>query len=228
MELSTFWGFFIEIMKAVPGTVGMAMIILAISLVMGIGIALILMHRVPLLSPLIKIYISFFRGTPLLVQLFFCYYALPGWIHSLLAHFHIAWDQNNLSPFAVMIVSCSLYYAAYQQETVRAAFASVDYSQKELADSLGYAFSQTLARVIIPQALVYALPNVFNTFLSIMKALSLGFTIAVIDIFAQSKLLGSLNGNYLLSFAAAALVYWIVCFTISKLLAHAEKRIRFQ
>lgn len=222
------WVVFLQIMKVVPATVLMALLILAASLVLGLFLALAVLYKVPVLLPLSRLYISFIRGTPLLVQLFVWYYTLPEWLYGLLSALHIQWDKNNLSPAVIIIISFSFYYATYQQETVRAAFSSVDHSQKELADSLGYPFWQTIIRVIIPQALLYSLPNIFNTFLSIMKALSLGFTIAVVDIFAQAKLIASLNGNYLLTFALAALVYWIVCLAFSRLLSILEKRLAFR
>lgn len=221
------WTIFSEIMQAVPATLLMALLILLLSLAAGTVLALVITHKTPLLSGLAKLYISVIRGTPLLVQLFICYYTLPSGIQAVLREMQVEWDKNNLSPLAIIIVTYTLYYATYQQETVLAAFASIPPSQRELADSLGYPYYQTLLRVIAPQALVYSLPNLFNTFLSVMKALSLGFMIAVIDIFAKAKLVASLNGQYLATFAVAALVYWLICLTFSKWLAIAEKKLAY-
>ena len=69
---------------------------------------------------------------------------------------------------------------------------------------------------------MYALPNILTTFLSVMKALSVAFTISVVDIFARAKLESSLNGKYLMTFAAAALIYWLICKLFTRLFRGLE------
>lgn len=223
--MTDFWDIFLEVIKAVPGTLALALPILLISFVLGIILAVIFVKRIKVIVWLAHIYISIFRGTPLLVQLFICYYTLPGWIQDFLSMFHIEWDKNNLNPFVIIIVSFSFYFAAYQQETVRAAFLSVDVCQRELSKSLGYTYMQSLLRVILPQAMRYAMPNILNTFLSIMKALSVAFTISVADIFAKAKILASINGKYMLTFAAAALTYWLISVAFTRIFAKLEERL---
>lgn len=116
-----------------------------------------------------------------------------------------------MSATAVLIFAYTLCYSAYIMQTVQAALSSLPTSQETLARSLGYGNLQTLWHITLPQALLYALPNICNTFISIIKALSLGFTVAVVDIFAEAKVLAGLGGNYILVYMADAAVYWVVC-----------------
>ena len=206
-----FFGYFLQILGVMPAVLLRAVAILAIGLVLGTPIALALRAHVPVLAQLLRLYTSFFRGTPILVQLLFWYYLLPQWSSSLLntVGFHVS--KNSVSADVVLIFTFALVYAAYLQETVQASLASIDPNQLELADSLGYTRWQKAIHIIIPQAVVYALPNLFNQFLNILKALSMGFAIAVIDLFAKAKLIAGLNGDYMASYSAAALVYWLVC-----------------
>ncbi len=115
----------------------------------------------------------------------------------------------------MLVFTYTLCYSAYMMQTAQAALASLPASQEALAESLGYSKLQKFWHVMLPQALLYALPNLCNTFISIIKALSLGFTIAVVDIFAEAKVLAGLGGNYILVYTADAIVYWAVCGTFA-------------
>lgn len=75
--------------------------------------------------------------------------------------------------------------------------------------------------MIFPEALVYALPNIFNMFLNILKALSMGFVIAVIDIFAKAKIIAGTYGDYMVVYTADALVYWLLCGVLYFIINHA-------
>lgn len=219
------WKLFIELCLTVPRTLLMALLILIFSSILGILLALIRSSGLKVLDLIVRLYVSLFRGTPLLVQLFLCYFGLPTFLNWLFNSFHIEFHVIQLDVFTVLLVSFSLYYAAYQQETVRASFKSVDSAQKELADSLGYSFWMKMLRVILPQTLIYAVPNVFNTFLSTIKAISLGFTISFIDIFAKAKLLASISSQYVLTFSLAAVVYFFVCEVFSRIRLLAEAKL---
>ncbi|MCI1859165.1 MAG: amino acid ABC transporter permease [Sporolactobacillus sp.] len=215
-----------ELFSVVPSTLLIAAIIIAVSFFLGIGLALMTLFKKPIVYQLARTYISFFRGTPLLIQLFIMYYGLPNLVHYLTVRFNTGWHIAEINPIVTIIISYSLYYAAYQAETLRGAFNSVDKSQIELADSLGYNFWQTLCRITFPQAFKISIPNMFNTFLSVMKALSLGFTVTFVDIFAKAKLESAMNNQYLQTFALAAVVYWLICIVASVLFRKVEYYLR--
>src|SRR5699024_926634 len=96
--------------------------------------------------------------------------------------------------------------SAIQSEYIRGAFQSIDPSQIEAGYSIGFTRSQNLRRIIIPQTLAVVIPLFLNSFLKIIKALSLAFTVGVVDILAQARYAAALNYRYLESYIAAALV----------------------
>ncbi|MFU0780924.1 MAG: L-cystine transport system permease protein TcyL [Citrobacter braakii] len=124
---------------------------------------------------LARFYISIFRGTPLIAQLFMIYYGLP--------QFGI-----ELDPIPAAMIGLSLNTAAYAAETLRAAISSIDKGQWEAGASIGMTRWQTMRRAILPQAARVALPPLSNSFISLVKDTSLAATIQVPELFRQAQL----------------------------------------
>lgn len=217
---------FFGILAVVPKTLFLAVVILLLSTLLGGVIALIQQYRVPGISQVVKVFKSFLRGTPAVVLLYLMYYALPQIAHVLLKIIGIDFNPHELSPIVVVIVTFSLTMSAFQSEIIRGAFLSVSYGQIEAAHSLGYNFFQTLSRVILPQALLEALPDFLNSYMVIIKALSLAFLITVVDIFAQAKIMGAISFRYLEAFVAAALIYWMISILLTTLINRYELKLR--
>uniref|UniRef100_UPI00352B2632 amino acid ABC transporter permease n=1 Tax=Aerococcus urinaeequi TaxID=51665 RepID=UPI00352B2632 len=140
----------------------------------------------------------FFRGTPALVQLLLVYFGLP----------QITPALTSMIATQASILALSLNTAAYLAEVFRAALASVDAGQVEAAMSVGLNYRQTLKGIILPQALRNALPGTGNTFVSLMKNASLAFTIGVVEIVAQGKILAVASLRFFEVYFAIALIYW--------------------
>lgn len=217
---------FVGILTVVPKTLLLALVILLISTLLGGIIAIIQQYKVPIISQLITVFKSFLRGTPAVVLLYIMYYALPQISHLLLSVIGIEFNPNNLNPVITVIVTFSLTLSAFQSEIIRGAFLSVNYGQIEAAHSLGYNFLQTLWRVIVPQALTEALPDFLNSYMVIIKALSLAFLITVVDIFAKAKIVGAMTFRYLEAFVAAALIYWCISALLTYLVNRYEISLR--
>lgn len=216
----------LEIAIVVPKTLALAIFILLLSLVMGAIIALIKQYKVPLLSQIIKVLQSFLRGTPNVVLLFLMYYALPEIITFFASIFGIEFDANSLNPVVTVIVTFSLSYSVFQSEIIRGAMLSIEKGQIEAAQSLGFSSWQTFRRVLIPQALVEAFPDILNSLLVIIKALSLAYLISVVDILGQAKMVGALSYRYLEAFVGAALVYWLLGIILTSLSSRFELKLR--
>ena len=225
--MATFTHDLIRISAVVPLVLFRAFLILAISSVIGTLFAMIMRARVPVITQLLVVYGSFFRGVPMLVQLLFWYYFLPESLAGAIKTFQPDWNANSVSPDFILIFAFVLCYSAYLAQTASAAIASVDVEQVLLGHSLGYTPLQRAVHIVFPQALRYAMPNVFNIFLSILKALSMGFVIAVVDIFAQAKIIAGTEGNYMSAYTAAALVYWVVCSVLYYALEHLNSKIQY-
>ncbi len=217
---------FVGILTVVPKTLLLALVILLISTFLGGIIAIIQQYKIPIISQLITVFKSFLRGTPAVVLLYIMYYALPQISHLLLSLIGIEFNPNNLNPVITVIVTFSLTLSAFQSEIIRGAFLSVNYGQIEAAYSLGYNFLQTLWRVIVPQALTEALPDFLNSYMVIIKALSLAFLITVVDIFAKAKIVGAMTFRYLEAFVAAALIYWCISALLTYLVNRYEISLR--
>ncbi|WP_263139695.1 cystine ABC transporter permease [Pseudomonas sp. RIT-PI-AD] len=177
-------------------------------LLLGFALALMRLSRIGALTWLSRLYVSFVRGTPLLVQLFMIYYGLPQL-------------GIQLDPLPAALIGFSLNMAAYISEILRAAIASIDRGQWEAAASIGMTRTQTLYRAILPQAARTALPPLGNSFISLVKDTSLAATIQVPELFRQAQLITARTFEIFTMYLAAALLYWI----LASLLAHVQHRL---
>ncbi|RBN39621.1 amino acid ABC transporter permease, partial [Priestia megaterium] len=195
---------------------------LLFSLLLGFVIALIRIQKKPVLSKMATIYLSFMRCTPLLVQLFLVYFGLP----QLLLLVHI--DINSWSRITFLVIAFSLHTAAPLSEVIRSAYLSIDKGQFEAAYSIGMNYFQSLRRIILPQAFVAALPNLGNATISLLKDTALAFSIGIIDIMGQVRLI--LGNNYGIGmfeiYVTISLVYWSMCIVIEIIVSYLEKHLK--
>lgn len=184
-------------------------------LILGFILALMRLSAFWPLSWLARFYVSIFRGTPLIAQLFMIYYGLP--------QFGI-----ELDPIPSAMIGLSLNTAAYTSETLRAAIASIDKGQWEAAASLGMGRWQTLRRAILPQAGRVALPPLSNSFIGLVKDTSLAATIQVPELFRQAQLITSRTLEVFTMYLAASLIYWIMATVLSMVQNYFENQLNRQ
>jgi cystine transport system permease protein len=188
----------------------------AISFVIGVVLALFLalarLSRLRWLSWLAQAYISVIRGTPLLVQLFIVFYALP--------QFNIVID-----PFPAAVIAFSLNVAGYAAEVIRAAILSIPRGQWEAAQTIGMRYATTLQRIILPQAARTAVPPLSNTLISLVKDTSLASTILVTELLRVAQLAAAPTFDFFALYAVAAVYYWVVCEILSLLQGRLESRL---
>jgi len=211
-----------------PVTIMIAVVSMILGVSIGLFTALLRLYKVPVLGRLSTIYVSFIRGTPLLVQIYLVFYGIPkliyffqteyGWLQGL--------DVNMISPEYYALLSFSINLGAYLSETIRSGIESVDRGQFEAANALGMTQTQTMIKIILPQALAVTLPNLGNTFISTIKDTSLVFVIGVVDIMGEAKIIGARGLAFFEVYIAVSMIYWIVCIIIEKVLVKLEKRIR--
>lgn len=180
-------------------------------LVFGLALALMRLSASRLLRGLARAYVSFIRGTPLLVQLFVIYYGL--------AQFGL-----RIDPIPAALIGLSLNVAGYTGEILRAAIASVDRGQWEAAKALGLSSSQTMRLIILPQAARVALPGLGNSFISLVKDTSLAATIQVPELFRQAQLITARTFQIFTMYLTAALLYWLISTALSWLQLRLEQR----
>ncbi|GAA4995508.1 amino acid ABC transporter permease [Pseudonocardia tropica] len=197
-------------------TVTMTIPLTAISFVIGLVLALLLaLARISSIAPLSRLaraYISVVRGTPLLVQLFIVFYALP---------------QLGLviDPFPSAVIAFSLNVGGYAAEVIRAAILSIPKGQWEAAQTIGMGYPTTLRRVILPQAARTAVPPLSNTLISLVKDTSLASTILVTELLRVAQLAAAPTFDFFALYGVAAVYYWIVCLILSSVQARVETRL---
>ena len=181
-------------------------------LLLGFALALLRLYGYWPLQWLSRIYVSFFRGTPLLVQLFMIYYGLPQL-------------GIQLEPLTAALIGFSLNMGAYTSEILRGAIAAIDRGQWEAAASIGMGRAQTLYRAILPQAARTALPPLGNSFISLVKDTALAATIQVPELFRQAQLITARTFEIFTMYLAAALIYWLLASVLAHFQARLEARV---
>ncbi|KLV05044.1 MULTISPECIES: amino acid ABC transporter permease [Photobacterium] len=201
--------------KYLGTTMGMALWGLLFALILALTLALLRIYRVPLLNQLSQLYISFFRGTPLLVQLFLLYYGLPQVFPVFV----------GIDAFTAAVIGLSLHFAAYMAESIRAAIIGIDRSQREASLAIGMTELQAMRRIILPQATRVALPSLMNYFIDMIKSTSLAFTLGVAEIMAKAQMEASSSFKFFEAFLAVALIYWGVVLILTRIQDWAEVKL---
>ena len=198
-------------------SMGIFAITLLFSLPLGLLVAFGRMHKNPLISGIIKIYISFMRGTPLMLQLFMVYYG-PYYIFKVSLH-----PGYRMTAVYIGFI---LNYAAYFAEIYRSGIQSMDRGQYEAAEILGYSKMQCFFRIILPQVWKKILPSITNEVISLVKDTSLAFSISVMEMFTQAKALSSSQSS-MLPLIMAGVLYYIFNFVVAFIMEQMEKKMAY-
>jgi putative S-methylcysteine transport system permease protein len=198
-----------------PLTLQLAGVGMVLALILACLFAVVRVLGIPVLNQLTIVFISFFRGTPLLVQLFLFYYGLPQLVSAL----------TVIDGVTATIMGLTMHFSAYMAESIRAAILGVDRSQTEAALSIGMTNSQLMRRIVLPQATRVALPTLMNYFIDMIKATSLAFTLGVTELMGATQKEAASSFLYFEAFIVAAVMYWIVVEMLSKLQHYLEIRL---
>ena len=202
------------LLSYLPLTLGMALAGMALALVLACGLAVIRVLKIPVLNGLTLWFISFFRCTPLLVQLFLFYYGLPQVLSFL----------TTIDGITATIMGLTLHFSAYMAESIRAAIVGVDRSQTEAALSIGMTNGQLMRRIVQPQATRIAVPTLMNYFIDMIKATSLAFTLGVTELMGATQKEAAGSFLYFEAFITVALIYWAIVEALAWLQRRLESR----
>ena len=199
------WGelFYNLIVKGVPWTILLTVLSFLFGLIGGTLVAIALISPYKWLKIICRIYVDFFRGTPMLVQLFLIYFGLPGLFREI--GLNIDLDRLPAALFAL-----SLNVAAYLAEIMRGGIQSIDNGQWEACSSLGMSPMQTMREVIFPQAFRRMLPPLGNEFITLIKDTSLAAVIGFEELFRQGQLMVATTYKAFEIYIAVALVYLVL------------------
>ena len=200
-------------------TILLTLLAVSAGLVLSLFIALGKMSKVYVINRICSAYIFFFRGTPLLMQLYFIYYALPMISNAFL----IQTGQAEVDRFIYAFIAYSLNSAAYCAEIIRAAIQSIDKGQFEASHALGLSYGQTMRLIIIPQSIRRLIPPVGNEFIMMLKDASLVSMIALVDITKATRNIEGSTRSALV-YVPAMILYLIITAVFSFIFHKAEKK----
>ena len=196
-------------------TLLLALISVAIGCVIGAFVAIMRLSRSKVLNAIATAYTEVIRDTPLLLQLYFFYFLLPDLLPAM-----------RLSKFTCIAVALVINSGAYMSEVFRSGIQSVDRGQTEAARSLGLSASQTLTRIVLPQAFKNVLPAMCNEFVAVTKETSLASTFYVGDLITQYQTISGKTYLVIEPLVIIGVIYFVVTFTMSKLIAVLERRLK--
>lgn len=202
-----------HLLNAAKWTLLISLAGMAISIVLGIFICAARISRQAVIRRLAAVYVSFFRGVPLLVQLLIFYYMLP----------YVGLDLPAIDAAILAVGMCS---AAYTAEILRGALQGIPRGQIEAADALGIAPVWLWARILVPQALRIGMPSLVNELILLVKVSSLASVVGVVELTRVAQNITGVTYRPLEIYLAAAVVYLVINSLISALGRLAEQRLR--
>ena len=199
----------------IPGicvTIPLTLISFAIGLVVAVAIALIRTAKTPVLEPLARIYVWIFRGTPALVQLFVIFFGLPS-------------IGIVIDAFPSAVIAFSLNVGAYASEALRAAISAVPKGQLEAGLCVGMSWTQTMFRIVLPQAMRTAFPPLSNSLIAMVKDTSLAANITVTEMFMVTQRIVARTHEPLALYIEVGLIYLLFSTVLTKLQGIGEKKL---
>lgn len=184
-----------------------------LGIVLGVVFALMRTARHPVPRVVAGFYVWFFRGTPVLLQLWILYFGLPQMINN-------QSFTNELTAFRAAVIALGINEGAYMTEIVRAGIISVEGGQMDAAKSVGMTQMQAMRFVILPQALRVAIPPTGNEFIAMLKNTVLAATIGLVELLGASRLIYSVNFKFMELLVVAAI--WFLAFTTVFSILQAE------
>ena len=206
---------FLQLANGMGKTVGIFILTLLFSLPLGLPVYLGRVSRFPLLSFLMRVYISIMRGTPLMLQLLVIYFG-PYYLFNL--------QISMAYRFYAVIIAFSINYAAYFAEIYRGGFQSIPHGQKEAAQVLGYSRTQTFLLILLPQMFRRVLPSITNEIITLVKDTSLAFAIAYTEMFTIAKQLASAQAS-VVPYIAAGVFYYLFNFVVAMVMERIERAV---
>lgn len=188
-------------------------------IIAGIILAIIRYYNIPVLREIVILYVSFIRGTPIIIQLFLVFYGIP----ELLALIGI--DIKRVDALIFVIITYTLSNTASFTEIFRGALQAVNKGQIEAAISIGMTRAQTFLRIIYPQSLRVAFPNIANIVISSLKDTSLAFTVGIMDIMGRGETLIAATMHALEVYIALSIIYYIIVLILERGFKWSERYI---
>lgn len=222
--IKTFW----LSIRAIPVTLEITVVSLLLAVVPALIIALVRIKKIKVLSQLGAVYVSFIRGTPVVLQILVIYSLIPSLLNVMIQKTGSSFNVFELNPIIYAFIVFALNSTATLSEVFRSALQTVHKGQMEAALSIGLTKFQAFRRILFPQAINSALPNICNLTVGLIKNTSLAFMMTVKDITAVAKIEAAYGYNYIEAYLDIFVVYLIVCSVVQVLFKFTEKKFEFK
>jgi L-cystine transport system permease protein len=219
-NLRLIWEFFPRIINYIPVTLAILFASVAFSLIAGVVFYTIHVKKIPALSQIVRILMSYMRGTPVITQLFLTYFALPILLKE------IGIDITRVNGIFFVIFTYAVYFGAGVSENLRASIAAVGGGQFEAAYAMGMTEFTAFRRIIFPQMIVAALPNFANIFIRALKNTSLAFSVGVIEMMSMAQLLGSTKQHFTEAYISISIIYYAMYLIVIRIFDIIEKSVK--
>ena len=186
----------------------------SLGLLLGLVLSLLQLSKSPLLRIPAKVYVDFIRGTPLLIQIFIIYFALPNIV------------GHRIDPFVTAVAACSLNSGAYIAEIFRGGIQSISLGQIRAGLSLGMTYGQTMRYIVLPQAFKRIIPPMGNEFIAMLKDSSLVSVIGFEELTRSGQLIIAETYGTLEIWTCVAILYLVMTLTISRFVSWLEGRFK--
>ncbi|TCL60014.1 amino acid ABC transporter membrane protein 2 (PAAT family) [Kineothrix alysoides] len=216
----------ILVLHGIPMTLFLTEVSLLFSVPLAFGIALVRKNNVAVLDKICAAYVSFIRGTPVILQIYVIYNIVPSILAVLFEMWGIDYPVYEINPVIYAIIIFSLSTSATMSEVIRSALATVDKGQYEAAVTIGLSGRQAYFRIVFPQALVAAVPNLCTLVVNLIKSTSLAFAMTVQDITAIAKIEAASGYNYIEAYLDIFIVYLVLCSAVEQIFKLVECRLK--
>ena len=193
-------------------TLEITLVAVSFGVLIGLFVGMAELSSYRLLRIPAKVYVDIIRGTPLLVQIFIIYFALPNIINM------------RIEPYIAAVVACSINSGAYVAEIFRSGIQSIDKGQFEAGRSLGLTWSQTMKMIVVPQAFRRTIPQLGNEFIAMLKDSSLVSVIGFEELTRKGQLIIAATYRSFEIWAAVAVIYLVMTLARSRFVSYGEKR----
>jgi polar amino acid transport system permease protein len=212
MDWSVIWSNRELYVSGLWATVLLSLAAIATGTLLGLVVAAVRTSRIPLLAQLARAYLEVFRGTPLLIQMLFIYFGA--------AYLGLV----GITVFGAALLALTLYQGAYIAEIFRAGIEAVPRGQWEAARVLGLPRVQTFLSVVLPQTRPIVLPPLVGQYLSLIKDTSIAVVIGYVELVRQGQAVIDRVGDPATSYIAVAVLYFVICYPLSLLVRHMERK----
>lgn len=225
IDIPFIWVAFKEIIKALPITLILTIVPLLAGFLIGIAVAIVRIYKVKYLYHIANGYVSFFRGTPIIMHIMVNYFGFPLLLDQISLKFGLGIQTNKIPIILFVLIAITLAAGSYLSEIIRSGIISVSNGQMEAAYSVGMTKFQAMIRIILPQALAQSIPNFTNIFVGFLHTSSIAFLVSQKEVTGAANIVASVNLKFLEAFIAVGIIYWGITILVEGISFLLEKKV---